>query len=106
MNANLDLPITKRRGRRALFLIGGGLLKLLRGSVFLFMMPVFGLALLIGIILVVVLASLTAAILFMDHEHDPECATVFHLELNKRGEDERVGLGEHQRLSELRDNTA
>jgi len=93
MYANLNLPITKGQRRKALFLIGGCLLKFLRGIVFLLVMPMFGLALLIGIIQAVILASPTAAILLMDNEHDPVSA-VFRMESNKRGEDERVGLAE------------
>jgi hypothetical protein len=92
MNANLDSPLTKRQKRTALFLIGRCLFKLLRGIVFLFMMPVFGLALLIGIVLAVVLASLTAALLLMDDDDDSVRA-IFHLESNKQGEDVRVGPG-------------
>jgi hypothetical protein len=97
MNANLDLPITKGQRWNALFQIGRCLPRSFRGIVFLLVMPVFGLALLIGIVQVAILAPLTAAILVMDDEHDPECA-VFHLESNERAEDERVGLGEHQTL--------
>jgi hypothetical protein len=95
MNANLELPTTEGQRRKALFLIGRYLLKLLRGIVFLLVMPVLGLALLIGIVQRVIFASLTAAILFMDDERDPVCA-VFRPESNNRGEDEQVGIGEHQ----------
>ena len=61
MNAN-----PKRQGRKALSLVRKSLFKLLHGIVLIFVMPVFGLALLIGIMQMLILASLSAAIVLLD----------------------------------------
>jgi hypothetical protein len=56
MNANLDLPITKGQRRSEHIPVRRYLLNLLRGIVLLIVMPVFGVALLIGIAQMEILA--------------------------------------------------